>query len=232
MEASKQNYYQSKKKKLMKQFNKAINTLRPIFTEKYGETMTATLIEEIRNEYSNIIPRLPYVGGKQTFTQFIISTGWYLALYRILKKRGITINEIGKLIDQLVEKYLATYPKLLIKMFSRGFFSKRRMKEIQKGAEKSLLRSNPDSYVFHYIPGDGKEFTFGVDYLECGSLKFLRKEGAEELAPIVCRADIFYSKILGWGLKRTKTLAEDFDVCDFRFRKGAKTDIVNRQLDE
>jgi len=36
------------------------------------------------------------------------------------------------------------------------------------------------------------------------------------------------SDAMGWGLKRTETLADGCDKCDFRFRKGAQTEISSR----
>jgi hypothetical protein len=84
----------------------------------------------------------------------------------------------------------------------------------------------PDDYVYNFIPGDGKTFDYGVDYIECASCKFLAKHGAPELAPYLCPVDILYSKALGWGLTRTMTLAEGADKCDFRFKQGRPTNVA------
>jgi hypothetical protein len=81
-------------------------------------------------------------------------------------------------------------------------------------------------YVFDYVPGDGVTFDYGVDYTECGTVKFLREQGAPELAPYLCPADILYSQALGWGLKRTTTLAERAERCDFRFKKDGETQVA------
>lgn len=39
---------------------------------RYGEGRTNAMITETRQEYEALIPQLPYIGGKQPFTQFII----------------------------------------------------------------------------------------------------------------------------------------------------------------
>ena len=44
----------------------------------------------------------------------------------------------------------------------------------------------------------------------------------------VCLSDMALSDAMGWGLKRTETLADGCDKCDFRFRKGAATEISSR----
>jgi len=54
------------------------------------------MVEEVRLEYENLIPQLPYIGGKQPFTQFIIATAQFLAMYRVLRAHGRTVEETGK----------------------------------------------------------------------------------------------------------------------------------------
>ena len=50
-----------------------------------------------------------------------------------------------------------------------------------------------------------------------------------ELAPYVCAVDKVASEMMGWGLSRTMTLAEGREKCDFRFKKGGKTDVAMTQ---
>jgi hypothetical protein len=60
---------------------------------------------------------------------------------------------------------------------------------------------------------------------ECAVVKFLAAQGSPELAPYICPVDILYSEALGWGLRRTTTLAEGSVRCDFRFKKGGETRV-------
>jgi len=53
-------------------------------------------------------------------------------------------------------------------------------------------------------------------------------QGAEEFAPYVCMSDIALSDAMGWGLIRTGTLADGCETCDFRFKKGGKTQISSK----
>lgn len=66
----------------------------------------------------------------------------------------------------------------------------------------------------------------GIDYIECASCKLLNEQGATELGPYVCAVDKVASEMLGWGLRRTMTLAEGGERCDFRFKKGGETHVV------
>lgn len=74
-----------------------------------------------------------------------------------------------------------------------------------------------------YVEGDSQTFDYGVDYIECASCKFLEAQDASELGPYVCAVDKVASVMLGWGLRRTKTLAEGDEKCDFRFKRGGNT---------
>jgi hypothetical protein len=42
----------------------------------------------------------------------------------------------------------------------------------------------------------------------------------------MCAIDKTVSEMMGWGLSRTMTLAEGFEKCDFRFKKGGKTQVA------
>ena len=77
-----------------------------------------------------------------------------------------------------------------------------------------------------YVQCDGPDFDWGIDYTECATCKFLSAQGAPELAPYVCAVDKVASEMLGWGLTRTMTIADGFDKCDFRFKKGGKTRLA------
>lgn len=210
----------------MKDFDKAIKCVKPVFIDRYGEKLTDNLIKEVRQEYELLIPQLPYIGGKQPFTQFLIASAWYLAIYRVLKAHAKTVEETGELIYIITKKYLESMPWFLRRFFGRMNFSKRSLQKIQKKAIESQERQYPGDYVFIFVEGVNGDFDYGVDYIECAVCKFIEKQGAGEITPYICLADILYSEALGWGLTRTKTLAEGWEKCDFRFKKGGKTSVT------
>jgi len=71
-----------------------------------------------------------------------------------------------------------------------------------------------------YVEGDGENYDYAVYYSECAVLKFFRKMDAEEYMPYICVLDFTSSKVLGTGLRRTKTLNLGGDCCDFEFKKN------------
>jgi hypothetical protein len=221
-----ENYYESRTSKLLKDFDTIVKRTNKVFTSHYGKDQANIISAEIRQEYEALIPQIPYIGGKQPLTQFLIATVQFLAMYRILKKHDITLEETGGLIYEVCHAMMSSYPKFVLRMFSRMDFSKRYQRGIQKRAQESHRREYPGDYVFNFVQGDGKEFDFGIDYVECAGYNFLKKQGAAELAPYLCNIDILYSEAFSWGLIRKMTLAQGFDKCDFRFKNGGKTQVA------
>jgi len=198
----------------------------------YGEKITETIVNEARQEYSNIIPEIPYVGQSRILVQFMIGTAQSLAIYRVLKSHGKTVEETGKLYYLICEAILNSYPRIVHRLIGNLSFSRIYLRALKKRALESQKRLYPEGYVFSFVNGYGSEFDYGIDYAECGGCKFLHKQGASELAPYICTADIVYSELFGWGLTRTKTIAEGYEKCDFRFKKGGKTRVASSVIKE
>jgi len=95
-------YYTSRQSKLLKEFDRAAGRVRSAFVRRYGEELTDAMIGDARQEYAALIPQLPYVGGKQPFTQFIIAVAWFLALYRVLRRRGETRVAVSEPLQQFI----------------------------------------------------------------------------------------------------------------------------------
>ncbi len=218
-------YYVLRKNKLLREFDQVVAKVKPLVVARYGEAADA-LTAEAREEYAALIPQLPYLGGRQPFTQFLIATAWYLALYRVIQRRGGTVEEVGTLCYQLTDAYVRQMPGFVQRLMGRLSFSERYRRLVRTRARESHQRQYAGDYIFNYVEGDGVAFDFGVDYLQCAPCEFLRTQGAPELAPYVCPSDVPLSEMLGWGLKRTVTLAEGGERCDFRFRQGGKTEVA------
>lgn len=219
-------YYQKRKKRYLKVFNLVVRSARSVLdTYLEGEDVDA-LVEKTRREFESLLPQLPYIGGKQPFTEFVAFTGMLLALHRTNLARGGTVEQTGEMMYEIGRAFLTTSPSILKRMLARMNFSPWYLRRLQKRAAESHGRMYPDDYVYDFIPGDGVTFDYGVDYLECTSCKFLAKQDAADLAPYLCPVDILYSQTFGWGLKRTMTLAGGAERCDFRFKQGGKTEIA------
>jgi hypothetical protein len=218
-------YYTSRQPQLLRDFDGAVKRIRPLLSQYVGE-QTDALIAQTRQEYQALIPQLPYVGPRQPFAEFIIFSGWFLALYRVLKAQGRTVEETGQLIYRIDEAFLKVYPRFVTRLLGRRIFSPAYIADARRRAAESQQRQRPGGWVAVFVEGDGQTFDYGVDYIECGTCKFLASQAALEVAPYLCPSDVHYSEAFAWGLMRTQTLAEGHSRCDFRFKKGGRTRIA------
>jgi hypothetical protein len=227
-----QTYFISRKYKLLKDFDNLMKKARIILISQYGETFAETIVSETYQEYSKLIPEIPYVGQNRILVMFIIGTAQSLAIYRVLRNHGKTVEEAGKLYYLMCQAVLNSYPRIVVWLIAKASFSNFFLRLAKRAALKSQKRLYPGGYVFSFVEGAGRQFDYGVDYFECGGCKFLSKQGAPELAPYICTADIIYSELFGWGLTRTKTIADGFEKCDFRFKKGGNTRVASSVVKE
>ena len=219
------NYYLSRKATLLKRFDKATARIYHVLVSRYGKEQASVLTKEARREYEAIIPQLPYIGPRNPFMVFFIPTGWHVGLYRVLLSQKWTVEEAGQVIYDLTEAYLRSMPVLVRRLIGYLWFSFLFLKRLKKRAAESQKHKYPGDFVFLYIEGNDKTFDYGLDFLECANCKFLRAMGADELAPYVCAGDKLVSELLGWGLTRTKTIADGHEKCDLRFKRGGKTRV-------
>lgn len=212
--------------KLLHEFDRDARIIRPVLHEYFLEENIDAMVLAARNEFEGLIPQLPDIGGKQPFSGFLVSTAKLLSLYRVTSARSLALEEIGNLVFKVDLGYLKGYPAFLTRTLGGMNFSQSYLRKLRKRSEESQKRAYPDDFVYQFVEGDGINFDYGVDYLECANCKFLQKQGASEFAPYICPADILYSKALGWGLTRTTTLAEGGERCDFRFKRNGEIRVA------
>ena len=220
--------YAPQKSRLLKDFDRMAARVKRVLISRYGEEQAKALIRESRQEYEALIPQIPYIGEKSPMLIFLLPTSRYLAVYRALQKRGATVEDAGRLIYEMMEAETKAIPRPVRRLTGWLWFSRLFLRRVTKRAAESQKRQYPGGYVFTYVEGNGRDFDWGIDYAECSSCKLLKAQNAMDLAPYVCAVDKVSSELLGWGLTRTMTLAEGFEKCDFRFKKGGETRVETR----
>lgn len=167
-----------------------------------------------------LIPEIPHIGGDENpMTHHLVRSTTSLALYKAMKARGKTAEETGKIIYDAVMERVSHLPVSSAKALSTEDIQAKR-----EQARKSQERHYPGDWVWEFVEGNGVEFDYGYDFLECGTQKLYHDQGADEFLPFYCFLDFVTSKASGWELTRTMTLAEGYEKCDFRFKKGGKTE--------
>ena len=220
-----QNNYLSRKNRLMRTFDKLLARVEPAVIAWLGEEQASRFRQEARQEYEDLIPRIPFIGNNALLLSFFFPTTRYLAVYRALLRQGRTVEDAGRLVYLMGAEEARAIPYLARRVLEYLWFSRLFRQLLKRRATKSQRRRYPGDFVMNYVEGDGREFDYGVDYIECANCKFLQAENALELAPYECATDRPISELAGWGLTRTMTIAEGFPRCDFRFKKGGKTRV-------
>jgi hypothetical protein len=223
------NYYESRKHKMLKDFDKTANLLRNYFVSCYGADFADNLHRDARKEYEALIPQIPHIKERRgaALNMFLLITAQELSLYKAMKKQGKTAGEAWELCHEALKLRMEKVPKIKRWLFGRMVYSGILKKRLQKLADMGRPLGFGDFEV-RYVPGDGKDFDIGMDYVKCGNYNFVLSQGAEEFAPYVCMSDIALSNAMGWGLIRTETLADGRERCDFRFKKGGQTRISSK----
>lgn len=190
---------------------------------RFGQSRARTLVQDIRREYEALTPEMPHIGGEENiFTEWLTYGVYYLAVYRVLKSLGQTVEQTGRIIYETYE-VMADRPQWLIRLVGSLKYGEGYVQQLKEAAAASQERRYPGDWVCTFVEGDGEAFDYGLDITECGIVKFYHAQGAGELAPYMCLSDYVMSCTFNRGLVRYKTIAEGAEVCDFRYKQGRET---------
>ena len=214
-------YYISSKAVLLQAFDEESQSWRPVIANHYGDDFANGLLAEARQEFEALLPKIPHIGGEENhLTGSLLESAWCLALYKAMQKHNKTAIETGKIlydaaIIRMSDAHLTTSP-------AEMFTAEQLMEARKNRAIRSQQRLYPDDYVYELVVGDGVNFDYGYDFLECAAQKFFHAQGADEFTPFYCYLDFPKSSM---GLRRTMTLSEGYAMCNHRFKAGRKAEF-------
>ena len=214
------NYYVHKKTRLLKNFDKTANLIRGYVVLRYGKELADSLFRKTRQNYEQLIPHMPHVDSFPALNSFLKIATLELAVFRALKEHGKSASEAWEICHEALKARTEAMPKLLKKLIGWYLFT-----GFVKNRARKISGRDLGGFTIEYVEEEG---AWGVNYRRCAIYDFLKEQNAEDFSPYVCLSDMALSDAMGWGLKRTETLADGCDKCNFRFRKGAKTEISSR----
>lgn len=209
---------------LLNRFDGYTDQIQAVVVHHFPSNETELIINETRDEFRRLVPEIQFIGFKNIFRYNLIDTAMLLALFRILSKREVPLPKYGKMIYNIAAEVMKSSEGLLVCLTRQLMFTRFGKSIFRRAAERSQLREYPGDWVFEVVEGDGVNFDFGLDVHECGVLKFLKSQNAEELGPYMCLMDYSFAKAKDSGLKRTITLTEGDEKCDFRWKKRRETE--------
>ena len=217
-----ENWYVLNKPKIMRQVRFTLRHFRKHLVEAYGKEGGEAIARESLQRFEALLPDLPDIGGREnSHARYLYLGAAGLATYRSLQARGASVEEAARLIYLGTASFFDSVPtRWLMRWQGRRMLGRKRCDQLRHAAAISQQRRYPDDWVFEIVEGDGRDFDFGVDYTECGVVKYLAREGAPELAPYLCWIDYPQFAAMHLRLDRTEPLAQGGQRCDFRIGRG------------
>jgi hypothetical protein len=221
-----ESYYIALEKPMLRDFDRSAKFMRQVMRTRgcYPKAAIKGIMQDARREYQMLIPQIPFVGGKENpLTWNLVMAAQFLAFYKTMKARGESVETIGTLSREALEAWLKRIPKFLLRL--RGKWQTTRWYyyfDLKRRAARSQERRFADDWVYTAVKGDGKTFTYGVDYSQCAICKFFSQQDAAELIPYMCALDYPLAQAMGLELIRTETIGTGGIRCDFRIKRVAQ----------
>ena len=179
---------------------------------QYGGQM----LKECRKEYRAAVGRAKDIGPSRLLSAYCMAA-WFIALDRSTggsAEENYTLFRDGLMKSRLFHMAMGN---------ADAYLNEKKLPGRLKWAAESKEKKYENDWVLDVLPG-GEGFDLGYDYLECGACKLCRDEGCYELAQYLCRLDFVLADMMGMELKRTTTIAEGGERCDFRYsrKRGRK----------
>ena len=226
MTISNSEYYISQKLKLLKGFDKIAKRARKYLNNRYGDDFTKLIIAETRDRFDQIIPKIPYIGGrKNQFTSVMILVGWLISFFQVMRVHGKSEEEVNAIFCEVADDYFKSLPRLFLWFLGKIVFTNLFLRRMKKQADKSQKHQYPDDFVYKFVKGNGKNFDWALELSECAVNKFYKAQEVEELKPYCNFFDITYSKYLGMGINANETIGNGCKTCKLQYKKGRETQV-------
>ncbi|MDV3297162.1 MAG: L-2-amino-thiazoline-4-carboxylic acid hydrolase [Brachybacterium paraconglomeratum] len=187
----------------------------------YGRDLAEEMLPELLRQTEELVVAAPYIGGRSNrLSRNLYLTAPLLALHRGLQARGKPLEEIAGIIYRgTAAAYAHPAYAALLRLQGALLFTRLGRARLRRDAARRQLRRYPDDWVMEVVEGEG--FELGVDYTECGIVKYLKANGAPELAPYLCLLDYPMCDRMHVHLDRAETIAAGGERCTFRFQRWA-----------
>ena len=221
MVVSGKNYYIQKKDEMLNDFDKLSLIVNKVLLKEFPSSKVNKWKAEAKKEYSRLIPQIPYIGGDDnSLTRTLILSAAFIPHFKILRKNGVTTRQNGKILFDASKIYFdKKISKPLRPIMGWYTLSGFNQNSTKKNALQTQLLKYKEDWVMEFVEGEEGKFEYGVNYKECGLVKFYRIHGVEEFVPYLCITDYSLFTVLNINVKRTQTIANGGSFCDFRFIK-------------
>ncbi len=197
----------------------------PLLENTLGCDRAEAAKAELASELWRVLELMPDPGWQAPqMRAFGLGGAIYLAVFLVLHRRGQSAEKVWQLCEQATRSRFSSMSALSRKLMGWMMFSPL-WKLLTKRIAAQSARAAVGGWMVDYLPGESGSFDYGVTYRRCAIRDAAHAVGAADFAPYICQSDAVMSELLGWGLRRTQTIAQGGSACDFRFRKGGPTEV-------
>ncbi|MFK5855340.1 MAG: L-2-amino-thiazoline-4-carboxylic acid hydrolase [Bacteroidota bacterium] len=225
MKSNKQmSYFILHKEEIMAAFGEINKGVKQYLPSICNQAKADLICKDAQLELDKLIPHLPDIGeSNNELNEGMIMVAISISYYKVFVRQKLSVELLGKMLYDLRAFQFSEMTEEEKNAITDETFSSKRLNEQRLWTKWSLKCIYPYNWAAQFVEGDGKEFDYGTDYVECGVVKVCHKFGADKVIPFICLMDLLESNVLGLGLQRTKTLADGDNICDFRFKRGRPT---------
>jgi hypothetical protein len=198
-----------------RQIARALRFARPVLARRLDDAATAAVLASMRARYADLAPAVPRLRAPTSRMTLRLGVD-ALAFYRALGDRVPQAERLAltqAFVDIWMDGQFDTW-------IARAVYGNRLLHRLYRRwwVWSANRADEADGWRFTYVPPRGALY-YGIDVTRCGIVTFLARQGAAELAPVLCRGDLRIRKHLPRGVefRRTGVLAEGAPVCDFRY---------------
>jgi L-2-amino-thiazoline-4-carboxylic acid hydrolase len=221
-------YYEAHRTAMEEVMRQRLDLADPLLRDRAGLADTGPLKREIMKEFDTVLHQMPYVGGAESrMTDFFMRLLGFMAIGRVLLRRGVAPDVIGEIELESYKAQLLMVPEAQRLEAGRKFMSQENRAMLREQAALSRDETYPADFVYDFVePAPGDKFEFGINYRACGFCKFAARHGDGDILSNICGLDYAAYETRGIKLERTQTLAGGATHCNFRFtsKEPARTD--------
>jgi hypothetical protein len=204
---------------LLERFDGKKQARRELYLQIFGEDEIDDILDEMRDSYEALIPKMPYIGERNFHLVWFLPNCQKLAEYLAVERYGVTKREFSHLHLTQASKDLLAIPEDQLIAAGRGQFGPKTERQMAAWALWSQFRVYPGDYIYRFRKGDGINFDWGFDYTQCANaILYEQYDALDLLLQMVCTQDYIAGSAMRTGYSRTMEIATGAPICDLRWK--------------
>ncbi len=208
-------YYKRRIKFIIRLYGYLDRRSEKILRQYFEKGKVDRIINGSKLQYDQAIRKLPSIGGcKNSYTPIMIINGWFISIFKAMKREGLKDDSAMYVIYRTMEGLLDKLPRFTDKLINKVFFTKVGVGILKRKAKKSRKKKYEGDFVFSVeTPVWGKERAIDIKFDECGVHKYYERTDCPELKKYCNFFDPMYAKRFKMGLDANHTFAQGCDQC-------------------